>query len=47
MPRLIRALLIYGGIIGLIFFVMLIHGGYHFIFQKTLAGQGLLYSAML
>lgn len=46
-PRLIRALRTQAGMIVLIFFVVLIHGGYHLIFQKTLAAQGLPYYPML
>ncbi len=45
--RLIRAVKPHGGLIVLLFFIILVHGGPHVIFQKTLAAQGLPYYPML
>ncbi|MFY9462916.1 MAG: hypothetical protein WAP52_01885, partial [Candidatus Sungiibacteriota bacterium] len=47
MPRLIRAIRTHRGLIALIFFVILVHSGHHFFFQKTLAALGLPYYPML
>lgn len=47
MERLIRALRPHWGLAVLMLFVVLIHGGPHFIFQKRLAAQGLPYYPML
>ena len=45
--RFIHALQIHTGAVVLIFLVIVIHGGHHFIFQKMLAARGLPYYPML